>query len=193
MSAIFGSSPSGSSFSGPSAFGRIVALASILGLVLGGAAGCGLAEKAAQKATEKVIEKATDEKVNIDTKGGNLSIETEDGRFSAGMATEIPADWPDDVLVPAGFQVAAVQNLDGGDMKSIMLTGLASESYDELKSMYETAFADWPKINSTELGDGSEKMLSMTFGTEERNVHIGLSPSDDASGRALILRYVEKN
>ena len=83
-------------------------------LLLGGAlllAACG--KSPAEAATEAAIRAATGEDVKVERDGEKVTFQTDEGEMTiaGGEDLELPADFPDDVYLPPGYQVKSLMNV----------------------------------------------------------------------------------
>ena len=95
------------------------------------ASGC---HRAADAATEAAIERASGQKVSIDRDGQRMRIATADGEavIDAGQGVALPADFPDDLFLPARYGVTSVMDVGGARLVNL-------ESDGALPSMFEAA------------------------------------------------------
>jgi hypothetical protein len=89
----------------------------ITALSLSWLSACGKAEEAAQEAAaEAAIEAMSDAEVDVEDGGQTISGVDEQGNafsVSQGEAARLPADFPDDLLVPEGFVPQTAMQIEG--------------------------------------------------------------------------------
>jgi hypothetical protein len=146
-------------------------------------AGCG--RRTNEEAIEKQIEQATGSDADVDISGDSYKIrgKTEDGEFSiaSGEGTEIPKDFPDDVLI---YRPSSVKmSMNGPEGQSLTLT-----SSDDSKKILETYKRDmtakgWSEQASMNMG----KQLMLSYKKGDRAANVTIMPSDDETQIMLIV------
>ncbi len=77
---------------------------------------------------------------DVDTESGGINIESEDGSFRSGAATEVPDEWPGEIPEPSGLAIASASVIGSDTEQAITVSGTVDgdgfvESYaDELTS-----------------------------------------------------------
>ena len=137
-------------------------------------AGCGKSPE--EKAIEKAVEKSTgsDAKVDLSDKGMQISGKTEEGAFSlsTGEGTEIPKDFPADVLVYRPSKVGAAMNMPEG--QSLTLT--TSDDSTKVGETYKREMTAKGWSEQASMNMGAQSML--VYEKEERVAHITIAPMD---------------
>ena len=105
----------------------------LAGLGLLAASGC---HRAADAAAEVAIERASGQSVDVDRDGNRLRITTADGEIhvAGGDGMALPADFPDDLFLPARYAVISVMDVGGARLVSL-------ESDGAVAAMFEAARA----------------------------------------------------
>lgn len=109
-------------------------------LLLAGAllvlAGC---QKAADAATEAAIERASGHQVQVDRDGERLRISSVDGgtTIDTGAGVALPADFPDDVFLPATYGVSSVMDVGGARLVSLESEGTVAAMFDAARAEME--------------------------------------------------------
>jgi hypothetical protein len=147
--------------------------------------GCGaVAEKATEKATEKAIESQTGGDVDLDTDDGSVDVTTEDGSFSIGSG-KVPEEWPDDVPLPEGIEIASgsTSTTDDGTLVSITATTTADAA--DLLAELEEALADWEISGKTTSTSGGGAFVGATWELDGRTVSFTGAGGDGETSLAL--------
>jgi hypothetical protein len=146
-------------------------------------AGCGRSTNEA--IIEKQIEEATGSDADVDISGDSFKIsqKTEDGEFSvsSGEGTEIPEDFPDDVLIYRPSSVKMSMNVPEGQSLTLI-------SGDDSKKILETYKREmtakgWSEQASMNMGS----QLMLTYKKEDRIANVTIAPSDGESQIMLIV------
>jgi len=149
-------------------------------------AGCGKSPE--EKAIEKAVEKSTgaDAEVDLSNKGMKISGKTEEGAFSlsTGEGTEIPKDFPADVLIYRPSKVGSAMNMPEG--QSIALT--TSDDSTKVAETYKREMTAKGWSEQASMNMGAQSML--VYEKEERVAHITIAPMD---GETQITVMVTKN
>ncbi len=146
-------------------------------------AGCGKSPE--EKAIEKAVEKSTgaDAEVDLSNKGMKISGKTEEGAFSlsTGEGTEIPKDFPSDVLVYRPSKVGSAMNMSEG--QSIALT--TSDDSKKVEEAYKREMATKGWAEEASINMGTQTMLA--YKKDDRIANITIVPSDDETQIMLII------
>ena len=138
-------------------------------------AGCG--KSAEEKAIEKAVEKSTGAgaKVDLSNKGMKISGKTEEGAFSlsTGEGTEIPKDFPADVLIYNPSKVGTAMNMPEGKSLVLTTTHVSTKVVETYKR--EMTAKGWSEQASMNMG--AQSMLVYEQG--DRIAHITIAPMDD--------------
>jgi len=113
-------------------------------LALGGIYACKSSprEKAGEEAAEKAIENATGEKVEIENKGADVTIEGEGGRIVMSTGEAVwPSDIPGDVPEFKGAKILRVTRGDapGGHTWSVFFEGAGIEKLEAYDAALKSA------------------------------------------------------
>lgn len=104
--------------------------------------------KVAEKTIEKAIEQSSDGVVDVDInkEGEEITIETEEGTFTAGKQ-EIPDNFPEDMPIYPESQVAS--SVSGNDGVTVALT--SEDTVDEVSAYYKKELAgnQWDIVSTT--------------------------------------------
>jgi hypothetical protein len=138
-------------------------------------AGCG--KSAEEKAIEKAVEKSTGAgaEVDLSDKGMKISGKTEEGAFSlsTGEGTEIPKDFPADVLIYNPSNVGTAMNMPEG--KSLALT--TTDDSTKVAETYKREMTAKGWSEQASMNMGAQSMLVYEKG--DRIAHITIAPMDD--------------
>jgi len=149
-------------------------------------AGCGKSPE--EKVIEKRIEKSTgaDAEVDLSKEGIKISGQTEEGAFSlsTGEGTEIPEDFPADVLIYRPSKLGSVMNMPEG--QSIALT--TSDDSTKVAETYKREMTAKGWSEQASMNMGAQSML--VYEKKERVAHITIAPMD---GETQITVMVTKN
>jgi len=63
----------------------------------------------------------------VDTDGGGINVESEDGSFSSGATSELPESWPSEVPEPDGLEIVSATSMDTTDGSSIQVSGTVGD------------------------------------------------------------------
>jgi hypothetical protein len=118
-----------------------------------------LLNKVAEQTTESLIEGATGGKVDIDSEGEDVSIETEDGSYSMTGSNEWPSDIPSSVPEFTYGNVAgsSKSSSDGSTSWSITFAEVKSGAYDSYTA--ELKKAGWGETSN--VNSGGSQMVNM--------------------------------
>jgi hypothetical protein len=154
--------------------------AACLALIL---AGCGKSMQ--EKAMEKSIEDATGSDADVDISNEQLKItgKTDEGAFalSSGEGTEIPDDFPADVLVYKPSIVSASMTLPEG----LSVTLSTDDDSKKVLQAYKSKMASngWSEKASMKMG--TQSML--VYEKEGRNANINISPAEDETYIQIVI------
>lgn len=134
---------------------------------------------------EKQIEQATgsDADVDISEDSYKISGKTEDGEFSlsSGEGTEVPADFPDDVLIYLPSSVSMTMNMPEGQSLTLT-TGDDSEKIEEAYKR-EMIAKGWVEEASIDM----QSQLMLAYKKDDRVANITIVPSDGETQIMLIV------
>jgi ABC-type Fe3+-hydroxamate transport system substrate-binding protein len=138
-------------------------------------AGCG--GSADEEAAEKSIEKATggEAKVEISDKGVKVEDKTGEGKFTftAGEETQVPEDFPDDVLIYRPSETVTAITVPEGYSVTLATEDESAQVADTYKQ--EMAEAGWSEEGSvTRAGS-----VMLIYKKDGRTASISIVPSDD--------------
>lgn len=104
---------------------RVSQLSLVLALVLA----AGACKKVGESAADAAIERATG--VKVDRDGDQVTLHSKDGDLAirTGESVALPDDFPDDVYLPADYQVNSVMDLQGVSMISLTAPGQVSSLF----------------------------------------------------------------
>ena len=69
---------------------------------------------------------------DVDTESGGINIESEDGSFRSGAATELPDEWPGEIPEPTGLAIASASVIGSDTEQAITVSGtVESEGFVE--------------------------------------------------------------
>ncbi len=146
-------------------------------------AGCGKSPDEA--AIERQIERATGSDADVDISDDSYKISgtTEDGEFSlsSGEGTEIPPDFPEDVLIYRPSSVSMTMNMPEG--QSLTLT--TSDDSKKIAEAYKREMIEKGWSEQASINMGSQSMLS--YKKEERVANVTIVPSDDETQIMLVV------
>lgn len=144
--------------------------------------GCGKGPE--EKAVEKAVEKATgaDAEVDLSDQGMKIRGTTEEGAFSlsTGERTEIPKDFPTDVLVYQPSKVGAAMDMQEGQSLALT-TGDESIKVAETYKREMTA-GGWSEQASMTMG--AQSML--VYEKDDRVVNVTITPMDGETQITLV-------
>jgi hypothetical protein len=145
--------------------------------------GCGKSPE--EKILEEQIEAATgaDAEIDLSNERMNISGKTEDGSFSisSGEGTDVPENFPSDVLVYKPSKVQATMDMPQGHSLTLSTTDDGKKVQDAYKS--EMTSKGWSEQASINMG--SRSML--TYKKEDRVAQITISPSDNETQILVIV------
>ncbi|WP_133000167.1 hypothetical protein [Luteimonas arsenica] len=99
------------------------------------AAGC---QKAADAATEAAIERASGQKVQLDRDGNRLRISAGSGADEVSVVTgegiALPADFPDDLFLPADYGVSSVMDVGGARLLNLQSRGAVATVFEDART-----------------------------------------------------------
>lgn len=107
-------------------------LAAVLSL---SASGC---QKAADAATEAAIERASGQKMEIDRDGNRMRISTGNGEDEVSIVTgdgiALPADFPDDLFLPAVYDLSSVMDIGGARLLNLQAEGAMAAMFEDTRA-----------------------------------------------------------
>jgi hypothetical protein len=135
--------------------------------------------------SERVVEGAlaadgVEADVEVDDDGG-FSVETEDG--SVSTSASIPEDWPDDVPIPEGFELALGGEASDAGGVVVSVNGVVDMDDEQLDAFYAEALDGWDEV--ARFGAGTSFNVQYVMG--ERALTI--SATTDASGTTLSVTH----
>lgn len=151
-------------------------------------AGCQSAgERLTEAAAERALDAVTGEDVDLDVHGGGVSVETDEGSFSAGATTEVPDRIAAVVPVPAGFEPLQTFEHHDGDQRGVSVSGhlTGGDLSDVLDGLEAAMTADgWEVVNRTNLND---QILSLHLEREGSAVNVNAVADGDEAMLTLML------
>jgi hypothetical protein len=121
-----------------------------------------------------------DADVEIDGDGG-YSIETEDG--SVSTSGSIPDDWPDDVPIPDGFELALGGDVSNADGVVVSVNGVVDMDDEQLDAFYAEQLEGWEEV--ARFGAGTSFNVQYVRGDRA----LTISATTDSSGTTLSLTH----
>lgn len=100
------------------------------------ATGC---RNAADAAAEAAIERASGQQVEVDRDGSRVRIDGEGGTMAiaAGSGVALPADFPDDLFLPATYGVNSVMDIGGARLVNLESDGSVASMFDAARAEME--------------------------------------------------------
>lgn len=91
---------------------------------------------------------------NIDA-DGTYEVTSEDGSYSATTGSELPAEFPSDIAIPAGFTITTSTVMGDASMKIVALTLTTTSSVQEAVAALSASLeaAGYTQNSSTDAGD----------------------------------------
>lgn len=134
----------------------------LAGLGLLSAPGC---HRAADAAAEVAIERASGQSVSVDRDGDRLRISTADGdmHIAGGDGMALPADFPDDLFLPARYGVTSVMDVGGARLVSLESDGAVTTAFEAARSAM--AGKGWSQTLAMQQPDSA--MLGFSHGERE--------------------------
>lgn len=133
----------------------------MVGLVVTGS-GC---QRAADAAAEAAIERASGHEVELDRDGNRMRIRGAAGEMSiaTGDGIALPADFPDDLFLPASYGVSSVMDIGGARLLSLESDGTVSAMFDDARTAMERS--GWTRTLAMQQADSA--MLGFSQGERE--------------------------
>ncbi len=138
-----------------------------------------------EAAIEKQLERATgaDADVDLSNEGMTIRGKTEEGEFSftTGEGTEVPGDFPTDVLIYRPSKVKAAMNVSEG--QSLTLT--TGDDRQKVQEAYkrEMIAKDWSEQASMNMGNQS----MLVYEKDDRVAHVTITPEDAETQITIIV------
>jgi len=84
-----------------------------------------------EKLAEAAIEASTGQKADVDADKGQVTFKTEKGdmKVTSGDAAKLPADFPKDVYLPAGYTVGSAMEMPGAMVVDVEAPGTVSDTF----------------------------------------------------------------
>lgn len=165
---------------------RALVAALSLALVLGA---CGKSPE--EKAAELAIKAATggDATVERDGDATKMTVQTDQGAMTvqSGEGLRVPADFPGDLYLPAGYKVENVTQI--GPMSSVVLGLPGSPQAMAQEITGKMAAGGWQTAMSMQHGDGA----MVSFSKDKRSATYSLSPSQDGKLTLSVQHIKEAN
>ena len=141
--------------------------------------GCSkVADKVAETAVEKAAGAAANANVDINTKDGELKVESSEGSFNIGG--DMPEDFPEAMPLPDYDKVVTSNEIkdDTGTSYSVVLQ--SSTSYDDLVSFYDDAFdsGDWT-VKQRSQSSGDLENTTYMVSTDQLYAIVNVQVQDD--------------
>jgi hypothetical protein len=162
-----------------------VLLLAVLTIITTGCQSAG--ERLTEAAAERALGAATGEDVDLDVREGRMSVETDEGSFSVGAATEVPDRIAAAIPVPAGFEPLQTFEQREATSTGVSVSGRHGRRrpaavLDEL----ETALAadGWETVNRMNLND---QILSLHLEREGAVVNVNVAVEGDDAMLTLML------
>jgi hypothetical protein len=166
--------------------GPLMLLLAVLTIVTTGCQSAG--ERLTEAAAERALGATTGEDVDLDLREGRMSVETDEGSFSVGAATEVPDRIAAAMPVPAGFEPLQTFEQRDGDQQGVSVSGrLTGADLESVLDDLETALTGdgWEVVNRMNLND---QILSLHLEREGAVVNInGAVEGDDAMLTLMLL------
>jgi hypothetical protein len=145
------------------------------------------AEQLTESATERALGAATGEDVDLEVGEGRMTVEGEDGSFSVGATTEVPARIAAAAPIPAGFEPASTFEQSEDGRSGVTVTGRLPGAdplavVDEL----ETAMTDggWEQVSRSNIND---ELLSLHLERDEEVFNVNVIADGDETMLTLML------
>lgn len=125
-------------------------------------------------AAEKIAEAGAggDADVNIDSESGDVSVETEDGTFSASTGSaELPDGWPADLPLPEDYSLTAATSFDTDDGTSFTIGGDVEDGLATFEEV-TAAFTEggWTELQKSTMDTGEGTSSSATYENSSHQV-----------------------
>lgn len=133
----------------------------VIGVLAPGCQSAG--QRLTETAAERAISVASGQDVDLDVRDGRIEIETDEGSYSAGLATEIPDRIVAVVALPAGFEPLQTFEQREDDKHSSSVTG-------QLASADLEAVLD--ELEATLTGEGWEAVSRINQSGELFSLHL---------------------
>ena len=132
--------------------GAVVLAVAVLTSACGGDSA---SENAAEKLAERTLEDASGGDVDVDVDGDQVTIESSEGTITAGTG-EVPESFPDDITLPEGTILSAIDAPSGS---------VVTLEVDDALAAFDDAVADlegagWTREQLTEAGETRVAMFS---------------------------------
>ncbi|MFA6301402.1 MAG: hypothetical protein WC609_03590 [Candidatus Paceibacterota bacterium] len=140
---------------------KIIIIAIIALLVVGFVVNGFWGRKAGERMAENILEKQLGGNVNINSKDGSVSIQSDKGSFSAGEATSWPSNMPSDIPeFTAGKLTMAASISSENNGWQVAATDVSKDDFNAYHSLLESK--GWKNIS---FSDANIDMLQMNNGT----------------------------
>lgn len=120
-----------------------------------------------------------------DTGGTKGSGETGGGETGGAKGSDLPADWPEDVPLPADLTSSASSSLDAGGRRTVIYGGETAMSTDDLEAFYNERLPGWQQIYSDQQEVSGVSVIGFT--KDGRQLYVNIS--DNGNNRTLNLSY----
>lgn len=167
---------------------RLLSRSTLLAALLALVSACG---STGDTLAERVLEAATgdDVEIDIDSDGDgdeNVEIATDDGTVRIGGGT-VPDEWPGDVPLPSGFEVATSSSFSNDDGQYAAVIGNADMTPDEVHDFFASALTDWEESSRMSVNvDGGD---IQTVSYEQRGRHLVVSTNDAPDAELISVTY----
>jgi len=84
-----------------------------------------------EKLAEAAIEASTGQKADVDADNGQVTLKTDKGdmKVTSGDAAKLPANFPQDVYLPAGYKVGSVMEMPGAMVVDVEAPGNVADTF----------------------------------------------------------------
>lgn len=144
-------------------------------------------EKAQEAAAEKAIESQTGKEVSVDKDGDQMTITTDEGTLTmdAPGAASIPAEFPKDITLPAGYELSNSMNMHlkerGEDVLAISVR--SDKSTDQVIAELKAGMAKSGWQNAFGSDNPMQSMLVFERKPEAVMVFVG---KEDGTGKTMV-------
>jgi hypothetical protein len=172
----------------------------VAGLLVLGASGCGkVADEVGEKAAENAIEASSGGNADIDIDGGEMSIETDEGTYTADGSGEVrietadgsyvagtgelPDGWPTQVRLPDDLEILTSSNIKGDGDQLLSVVGTTALDPDQVVELVVGGLDGWETVNTYDMGgDGfTNKTIQLTDGEDTLNLSAGRNAGESTT------------
>lgn len=137
------------------------------------------AEQAAEQAVEQAIEDGGSGVSDVEIDDNGITVEGEDGSFSAGQGDELPEGWPSEVALPDGATITSSMGVDQGGEQGWSVVANFDDSPNAVVDAFKASLtgAGFTEDSAYTSAD----MTLLAYSSDTYTVAVTVGPEGDAT------------